>query len=283
MSTRAFNRRRLAVGLFLGVFAFLGLTSSPATAAPVKSEVVINKVQTRLYGYVRSDSPRSCSKNRQVVVLKTVKGKPAKRVGQSKTRKFGTKAWQWSLPKKSGNGTYRAELPAKPGCAKDKSGPITIGLKGDVYPGCDYRQAYSCWIGRAAPERLYFLAPGYCPSIGKPVGDCSGQSFKGSDIWGSNQSASLRWSRQPGESYVVEYEVSGASFVGRLPDPGSANLTIVDGRLDDHKQRFCTPDLPGVDAGKAGGPINLDFENDAIGAEVYFYGVIRATESRTEC
>jgi len=286
VAQRVFDPKRFAIGLFLLCFAFLGLTSSPATAAPAKSKVVIDKVQTRLYGYVRSDAPRSCSKNRQVVVFKMRKGGGGVEVGHSKTRKFGAKAWQWSLRKKSGPGAYRAVLPAKPGCAQSKSGQIVIGLKGGSYTTCDNPWAYSCWIGLpTSSERLYFFTfPHACPSIGETVGACDGEASRGSEIWGNNHDASILWSHKLGDNFITfAYQANGSSFLAHLPDPGSARLSIVDGHVQNDKTRLCTPDLPGVDAGKPGGPIYMDFENEVRGAEVYFWGVVHAARSATEC
>lgn len=61
---------------------------------------------------------------------------------------------------------------------------------------------------------------------------------------------------------------------GRVPSPGSADLSVERAFTLVTQSQWFTPDRPGVRAGSKGGPLYLNFKNGTIGADIYIDGYL---------
>jgi hypothetical protein len=99
----------------------LALALVPSAGAGGKASTKVSiKGPGEVFGFVKSEKPNRCAKNRKVVVLRVRPGKD-KRVGSDTAEKSGNR-YMWSI----GNpglspGRYYAKAPATPRCKGAKS------------------------------------------------------------------------------------------------------------------------------------------------------------------
>jgi len=116
---------RLAMAALMAAAA-LALATAPRAGAggQASTKVTINGPGD-VYGYVKSNKPAKCAKNRKVVVFKVRPGKD-KRIASDTASKNGNR-YTWSI----GNpglkpGRYYAKAPATPKCKGAKSKVLRV-------------------------------------------------------------------------------------------------------------------------------------------------------------
>lgn len=118
-------RGKLRTATVIGVIA-LGLALVPNAGAAGKASTKVSiKGPGEVFGFVKSDKPNRCAKNRKIVVLRVRPGKD-KRVGSDTAEKSGNR-YMWSI----GNpglspGRYYAKARATPQCKGAKSKILNV-------------------------------------------------------------------------------------------------------------------------------------------------------------
>jgi hypothetical protein len=118
-----------------------------------------------------------------------------------------------------------------------------------------------------------------CPSFSGYGGKCFGQVY-GPAAWRTND-AYLRWGNVGGGRHVEIWGTDGGGskkywdLDGFVPGPGSADFSFDKG----YNIRGGFPDLRwrtenGGRAGTLDGPLNFNFDNGVLGADVYIYGYL---------
>ena len=242
--------------------------------------VSINSWPGGLFGYVSTDQKGGHCGDATVNVMEQVG--PTQDTSTDKkiatvTSSDSTSGDRWMVSSKK-SGKFYASLKAGSGCGAGVSNTIASGSENDVIPNCPSTEPICSF-------QLSFDTDAYCPSFGESFGMCIGKSYGASTPWTvpvfsfPGLYATLLWSGSAGKTLSI----SGTNLAvvsaisGTVPVSHSPSYTVQTAfaaKWSNPGIQFFTPDIPGVIAGKMGGPLWLNFVNGRLGATVHLHGFL---------
>ncbi len=240
--------------------------AAAAGRRPAKTSLTIATWPRGVFGYVKSSDAARCAQNRKVdVFVKRPDGR-VRRVAVPSARRDQV-GYEW-LASASGGDVYAVTAP-KLGCGAARSRTVSIPPRADV-PACPSLES-KCLV-YVELVSLPSEEGGLCPFFFLPRGGCPGRTtgtiyLPTSPGWESNF-ATFEWdgSQDREVRYRAYDKYNGnvtAEISGRVPCPICAAFNVSNAFQNlapPTGGSYYTPDRPGVEPGRDGGPLFLAYK-----------------------